>query len=408
MTFGWLSSILIVGFSRPLEIDDLWELNERRKSSVLGPRLERNFYSRCPPEKRPRVFREQYEEGFTEQITVDEKQLGKEKPAREDSIVDSAADPEKGNPTTEKPDEESEEAKKRKKQFDESLIYALEKTFRRRFWMGGIVQFIGDALSTTSPLVTKALLQFLVESYYHARFPVLYPKKPPIGKGIGLAFGLFLMQQVASIAHNFGMAQTMEVGLLIRSTIIGQIFQKSLRLSGRARVEHSQGKITTMLSTDTTRLDFSLGFIHSLWISPCMIILALGLLIGNLGYSALVAVAVLLFGFPVQGALVKLMFNARKAGIKITDGRVRLIQEVVQGIRLVKIYAWESLYGHKVDELRRQELAKVRTTAIMRSTMISLTSFIPVLAAILSIITYALTGHDLNPAIIFSSLQMLN
>ncbi|KAG8805929.1 hypothetical protein FRC17_005264, partial [Serendipita sp. 399] len=138
------------------------------------------------------------------------------------------------------------------------------------------------------------------------------------------------------------------------------------------------------------------------------IILALGLLISNLGYSALVAVAVLIFGFPIQGILVKLMFNARKKGIKITDSRVRLIQEIVQGIRLVKIYAWEKLYAHKVDELRRDELATVRTTAIMRSNMISITSFIPVLAAMLAIITYALTGHELNPAIIFSSLQMLN
>ncbi|CAG7850245.1 Canalicular multispecific organic anion transporter 1 AltName: Full=ATP-binding cassette sub-family C member 2; AltName: Full=Canalicular multidrug resistance protein; AltName: Full=Multidrug resistance-associated protein 2 [Serendipita indica DSM 11827] len=378
ITFGWLSPILRVGFSRPLEVDDLWVLDDPRLSENLGARLERNFYERCPPEKRPRHIQEQ---GI---LSARDERFG----ARGERSSETS---EKESPEEIEHGLTPEEEKRRKKAYDEALVFALEKTFRYKFWMGGIVQLIGDSLSTTSPLVTKALLN-----------------SSSTRKGIGLAFGLFLMQQGASVAHNYGIAQTMTVGLLIRSTIIGQIFRKSLRLSGRARVEHSTGKITTMLSTDTTRLDFALGFCHSLWISPLMIILALGLLIGNLGYSALVSVGVLLLGFPAQGIVVKFLFNARKDGIVITDSRVRLLQEIIQGIRLVKIYAWETLYGHKVDILRRDELKKVRTTSVLRSTLISLTSFIPILAAILAFITYSLTGHPLDPAIIFSSLQMLN
>jgi len=44
--------------------------------------------------------------------------------------------------------------------------------------------------------------------------------------------------------------------------IIGNIFRKSLRLSGRARLEHSVGQITTMISTDAARLDRIAGFFH--------------------------------------------------------------------------------------------------------------------------------------------------
>jgi hypothetical protein len=46
------------------------------------------------------------------------------------------------------------------------------------------------------------------------------------------------------------------------SQLIGAIFRKSLRLSGRARLEHNVGKITTMISTDTARLDRSAAFAH--------------------------------------------------------------------------------------------------------------------------------------------------
>ena len=44
--------------------------------------------------------------------------------------------------------------------------------------------------------------------------------------------------------------------------IIGSVFRKSLRLSGKSRMNHSVGQITTMISTDATRLDRFSGFAH--------------------------------------------------------------------------------------------------------------------------------------------------
>ena len=46
------------------------------------------------------------------------------------------------------------------------------------------------------------------------------------------------------------------------SKIVGNIFRKSLRLSGRARNEHNVGQITTMISSDATHLDLFTGFAH--------------------------------------------------------------------------------------------------------------------------------------------------
>jgi hypothetical protein len=48
----------------------------------------------------------------------------------------------------------------------------------------------------------------------------------------------------------------------IATQIIGSVFRKSLRLSGKARVNHSVGQITTMISTDASRLDRFSAFGH--------------------------------------------------------------------------------------------------------------------------------------------------
>ena len=44
--------------------------------------------------------------------------------------------------------------------------------------------------------------------------------------------------------------------------IIGTVFRKSLRLSGKARINHNVGQITTMISTDAARLDRFSAFAH--------------------------------------------------------------------------------------------------------------------------------------------------
>jgi ATP-binding cassette, subfamily C (CFTR/MRP), member 1 len=96
-----------------------------------------------------------------------------------------------------------------------------------------------------------------------------------------------------------------------------------------------------MISTDASRMDMSALMAHDVWLAPIQVILGVALLINNLGVSAVVGLGVLLLAFPLQFFIVRVMFRARLRGVKITDGRVRLTGEVLQGIRLIKYYAWE-------------------------------------------------------------------
>jgi hypothetical protein len=57
------------------------------------------------------------------------------------------------------------------------------------------------------------------------------------------------------------------------------------------------------------------------------------------------------------------MFAQRKKGVQITDTRIRLTTEVLQGVRLIKFYAWEAFYTHQIGELRRREIKTVRNMA---------------------------------------------
>ncbi|KAF8882127.1 P-loop containing nucleoside triphosphate hydrolase protein [Infundibulicybe gibba] len=329
LVFQWISPFLDVGFSRPLEEDDLWELPRPRLTSSITDKVETNFYLRCPPESRPHFL-----QGKLDQV--------------------SAAKDKKKDP-----------------KYDSSLFLAIHQSFLFRIWSAGILKLLSDTLKTTTPLLNKVILTWLTDSYFYShlsddqRAAGVIPKPKGIGYGIGLAVALFAMQGYRGRKLDDKPLPAKYLSCLTFGVVINRNFS-----------QYDNGALREN------------GPPNSLWVSPI-----------QLGYSALVGL-----GF----ILVRVMFSQRKKGVGITDTRIRLTTEVLQGIRLIKFYAWEEFYTGQIGKLREREIKTIRKSAIARSALIAVVTFIPVLASVLSFITYALSGHDLNIAIIFSSLQFFN
>jgi len=70
------------------------------------------------------------------------------------------------------------------------------------------------------------------------------------------------MQMGATIFVNLFFYNSMETGFLVRTAMITAIYRKAMVLSGKARNAFTAGKITNLMSTDTTRLDFICGYFH--------------------------------------------------------------------------------------------------------------------------------------------------
>ncbi|KAJ8082656.1 hypothetical protein PM082_008512 [Marasmius tenuissimus] len=183
LVFQWLSPFLSVGYSRPLEKDDLWELPPRRLTHNLTDELETNFFNRCPPEHRPLTFLQQ---------------------ARNSTDTKDSSSAASG-----KGDGEQNVTSTDSKKYDSSLAKAVLYTFRWSIITSGILKLFAETLNTTTPLVSRVLLAWLQQSYryYHATEAERATIPPPrgIGYGIGLAFAIFAMQESASLMLNHSM-----------------------------------------------------------------------------------------------------------------------------------------------------------------------------------------------------------
>jgi len=282
-----------------------------------------------------------------------------------------------------------------------SLPRVLAKIFGRTWFPMGFLKFISDLTNIASPLMSEFIISFVAAKAKGG------PDAPPDWMGYALVAGIFFLQIFTTVAQNYYFAITMQVGMSLRAMFTAVIYRKSLRLSGLARQDFTGGKIMNIVSSDLTRLDMISPYLQFVWTAPAQIIIIVALLIRAIGPAALAGVAILIFLTPFQGMIMRRLGVLRKSTAGIADRRVRLSQEILQGIRVIKFFAWEKNFAEKIDDLRKQEILNVRTSSIIRSFINTISFAIPVVASTIAFIVYG-ASEGLNAARLFSALALFN
>lgn len=84
----------------------------------------------------------------------------------------------------------------------------------------------------------------------------------------------------------------------------------------------------------------------------------------------------------LQGVVAAITSKLRQNVVKVTDQRVSQMNEVINAIRLIKMYAWEAPFLKRIQELRARETNELRKTAFVQSISSSITPAITIIAAI--------------------------
>ncbi len=281
------------------------------------------------------------------------------------------------------------------------LLFSVSDTFGVRYWIGGLLIALTDVGQTLQSLVTKKLISF-VEGR------LIDPEKYPIGKGIGYSFGLIGMILALAFTMNHSFYNSMLTGAKVRSVLTNVMYQKSMKLSNRSRTIYTNGKISTLVGADLSRLDFAFELFHFNYTFPVAVAVTIALLIVNLGPSALVGVAVVIV------ALLCIVINAsnfielRVKINKYTDKRVTTVNEVLNSMKMIKFYAWEEAFDQILSSIRTNEMDIILKLQRLRNFINALVNCIPIIAAMLSFVVMSQTGRGLDPANIFSSLTLFN
>ncbi|KAE8283707.1 Multidrug resistance-associated protein 1 [Larimichthys crocea] len=371
ITFWWITRMMVIGYKRPLEEKDLWSLNPEDRSHRVVPQLVCRWNAECQKVKR------------TEQKTLySPKRLphseSKEGQAVEESEILIVKPPQK----TKEP----------------SLFWALCLTFGPYFLISCLYKIIQDILMFAGPEILRLLIRFVNDS------------NAPSWQGYFYTTLLFICTCVQSLILQKYFHVCFVSGMRLRTAIIGAVYRKALVISSAARRTSTVGEIVNLMSVDAQRFMDLITYINMIWSAPLQVVLALYFLWQNLGPSVLAGVAVMVLMVPVNAVIAMKTKTYQVAQMKSKDNRIKLMNEMLNGIKVLKLYAWELAFKDKVSEIRESELKVLKKAAYLGAVSTFTWVCAPFLVALSTFTVYVLIDEHnvLDAQKAFVSLALFN
>ncbi len=126
-----------------------------------------------------------------------------------------------------------------------------------------------------------------------------------------------------------------------------------MRLSSSGRKEFSNGEIVNVMSVDSQRVIELFVMVNNFWSAPLQISIALILLWQQLGMATLAGMIFMIILLPLNGYVTTRMKTIQTLLMKEKDKRVKLMSEILNGIKVLKLYAWENSFSHRVMGYRQ-------------------------------------------------------
>lgn len=189
----------------------------------------------------------------------------------------------------------------------------------------------------------------------------------PMWKGYFYATLLLLTAMLQTLVLSQYFHRMFLVGLRIRTALIAAIYRKALRMSNSARKESTLGEIVNLMSVDAQRFMDLTAYINMIWSAPLQIVLALYFLWEVLGPAVLAGLAVMIILIPVNGLIANKVKTLQIRQMKSKDERVKLMNEVLNGIKVLKLYAWEPSFEQQILKIRIKEIQVLKEAAYLNA-----------------------------------------
>ncbi|NXP45468.1 MRP3 protein, partial [Heliornis fulica] len=325
LTFWWFTSMAVLGYKRPLEEKDLWSLNEDDTSKIIVEQLSKEWN------------KEKAECKQKEDVAYMKKS---------NHVLNHIGDG---------PEEAEVLIRDKKHSRKPSFLKALLRTFGPYFLIGSFFKLIQDLLSFVNPQLLSVLIGFIKN------------KDAPAWWGFLIAALMFICAVLQTLILHQHFQYCFVTGMRLRTGITGVIYRKALVITNSAKRSSTVGEIVNLMSVDAQRFMDLMTFLNMLWSAPLQIFLALYFLWQALGPSVLAGVAVMVLLIPFNSAIAMKTRAFQVEQMRHKDSRIKLMNEILGGMKVLKLYAWEPSFSEKVLEIRKNELQVLKKSAYLNS-----------------------------------------
>jgi ATP-binding cassette subfamily C (CFTR/MRP) protein 1 len=284
-----------------------------------------------------------------------------------------------------------------------SLWIALFRAYGGPYAIAAIYKFFNDIIQYAQPQLLRLLIAFIT-SYKpgHVEQPVIQ------GAAIALAMFACAVFQTTMVHQYFQLS--FETGMRVKGGLASTIYRKAMRLSNEGRATKSTGDIVNYMAVDAQRLQDLTQFAQQAWSAPFQIIVCMVSLYNLVGWSMLAGIAVMIIMMPIQGFVARIMRNLQKEQMKNKDARSRLINEIINNMKSIKLYAWGSAFMNKLNYVRNErELKTLRQIGATQAFANFTWTSAPFFVSCSTFTVYVLTqDRPLTTDIVFPALALFN
>lgn len=212
---------------------------------------------------------------------------------------------------------------------------------------------------------------------------------------------LIALNALGAVTVNQFLITSFSNGMKVRLATCSLIYRKSLRLSSTALGNTSVGKVVNLLSNDVSRFDIVSVFLHCLWLAPLLTIVVGVLLYLQVGSAGLIGMLVIAVVTPLQSYTGKLSSKFRLQTAIRTDERVRLMDEIINGIQVIKLYAWEKSFKKLIGWAREKELKVIKKSSYVRALYMTFMLFTTRSALYCTMMAIVVLGDELTASKVF-------
>ncbi|XP_028278726.1 ATP-binding cassette sub-family C member 2 isoform X2 [Parambassis ranga] len=389
--------MVVKGYKQPLVQEDMWDLNKVESTAYINEHFQHFMQSELGAARvrYQNKLKKSANTGDNAQEVASENCLsnGLGKGVSQDVLMME----EKG--TKEDKKKKKKDKKKEEEDYPNSwLITTIYKTFKLVLLESAFFKLLQDLLAFASPQLLKLMISFTQDKSRHAWEGYLYAVLLLV---VALLQSLFLQQYFQ---------RCFVLGMKVRTAIMAAVYKKALVVSNDTRKESTVGETVNLMSADAQRFNDVTNFIHLLWSCPLQIIVSIAFLWLELGPSVLAGLAVMVLMVPINGLLATKARKFQIENMKFKDKRLKIMNEILNGIKILKLYAWEPSFQAQVEDIRGQELKVMRKFAYLTSVSTFIFSCAPALVSLATFAVFVGVSSDnvLTAEKAFTSISLFN
>ncbi|KAM4591513.1 ATP-binding cassette sub-family C member 2 [Odontesthes bonariensis] len=397
ITFNWFNSMVLKGYKQPLVQEDLWDLREVESTANISQHFHHHMQSELGAARvrlQHKLKKKPFKSGGKgpEEASQNGLPNGLGKGVSQDALMME----DKGKKRGEK---RKEKNKKEEEDYPNSwLITTIYKTFKWILIESAFFKLLQDMLTFASPQLLKLMIAFTQDKSSNAWEGYLYAVLLLV---VTILQSLFLQQYFQ---------RCFVLGMKVRTAIMAAVYNKAMVVSNDARKESTVGETVNLMSADAQRFNDVTNFIQLLWSCPLQITVAIVFLWLELGPSVLAGLAVMVLMVPINGFLATKARKFQVENMKHKDKRMKTMNEMLNGIKILKLFAWEPSFQAQVEGIRDQELTVMKKFTYLTSVSTFIFTCAPALVSLTSFGVFVSLSSEnvLTPEKAFTSISLFN